>query len=357
MADGPGGERTEKASPKKREDERKKGNIFISKDVATVFSLTISFFILRFFIPNFMLAVQENYRTQLTRAGYVGTLDIPLAQSLFRELLMLFGTTILPAIVLISFVGVLSYGLQTRFLLSKEPLKFKPERIHPAKGIKKLFSLRSLIELLKSFIKIAALTWILYGNVQGLIADLPGMMDWDITWAFFYTGSRIFALIMSVMVALAIIAAADFLYQRWEYEKSIRMTKQEVKDEYKQLEGNPEIKGARKQKQWEYAVGRMVQTVRDADVVVKSTARFAVALKYNPGSDAAPAVLAKGRDKTAQRITQKADEYKVICIENRSLAKELYESAKIDEVIPARFFAPVAELLAELYSQNKKEER
>jgi flagellar biosynthetic protein FlhB len=357
MAESGGGEKTEKASPKKRQDERKKGNILMSKDVATVISLVLSFFILRFFVPNFVLGIQEHYKTQMLRIRDFESIDVTLANSFLREFLMLFGTTIFPAIVLIATVAIIATGFQTKFLWATDKLKFKFERINPIKGFKKLFSLRSLVELFKSLIKISVLTWVLYGNVQRVIADLPGMMDWDVMSAFSYTGHQIFSLIISVGIAFSVVAALDFLYQRWEYEKNIKMSKQEVKDEYKQMEGNPEIKGARRQKQREYAMGRMMQAVKEADVVVRNPTHYAVALKYKLEVDAAPTVLAKGTDNIALKIIEEAESYDISCVENRSLARGLYQAAEIDAVIPSEFFQPVAELLALLYTEKAKEKR
>jgi flagellar biosynthetic protein FlhB len=357
MAEGPGGEKTEKASPKKREDERKKGNIFMSRDVATVISLVVSFYILRFFTPSFLTHIQENYKLQILRIRDIQILDIPMVMVIFRESLLLFAVTILPAILLIAFIGVIGTGIQTRFLWSREQIKFKFERINPIKGIKKLFSMRSVVELLKSLIKVVLLTWLLYGNVEAVVEDLPGMMDWDIWSAAAFTGEEITSLVISVGIAFSAVAAVDFFYQRWEYEKNIMMTKQEIKDEYKQMEGNPEVKGARKQKQREYAMGRMMQAVKDADVVVRNPTHYAVALKYTLEVDAAPMVLAKGQDRIALRIVEEAGRHEIACIENKTLARGLYEAAEIDALIPAEFFQPVAELLAWLYSQKKKEKQ
>ncbi|MCL2579673.1 MAG: flagellar biosynthesis protein FlhB [Oscillospiraceae bacterium] len=352
-----GSEKTEKASPKKRADERKKGNIFVSKDITTVVSLVASFFILSFFIGGFLDRVQEIYRLQMQRLEYVTTLEPFLLMQLYRDLILTIVTTLLPAMLLISAVTIAIVMTQTKLLFATENLKFKGERLNPIKGLKRLFSLRSIVELAKSLIKISALAYILYVNISTVVDDMPLMIDWELGQAITYTGQRLLMLVAWVGVVFAGVAALDYLYQRYEYEKNIKMTKQEVKDEYKQMEGNPEVKSARRQKQREYAMGRMMQSVGEADVVVRNPTHYAVALKYKLDEDVAPVVLAKGKDLIAQKIVEEAEAHGVATVENKSLARGLYESAAIDAAIPGEFFQPVAELLAWLYSQQaaKKE--
>jgi len=351
------GEKTEKASPKKREDERKKGNIFMSKDVTTVITLVVSFYVMSLFIGRFLDRVGELFMGQLLRIRSLDLLDTTAVMEIYREVLVLIATTLLPAIVIICAISVMVVMIQTRFLWATDRIKFKLERINPLKGLKRMFALRSLVELAKSLVKISILAYILYFNIVGVLADLPGMIGWDVQQAAAYTGQRLLILIIWVGIAFAAVAALDFLYQRWEYEKNIKMSKHEVKDEYKQMEGNPEIKSARRQKQREYAMGRMMQAVEEADVVVRNPTHYAVALKYKLDEDVAPLVVAKGKDNIALRIIETAAEHGIDTVENKALARGLYESAEIDEMIPGEFFQPVAELLAWLYSTKatKKE--
>jgi len=354
---GEGGEKTEKASPKKRQDERKKGNVFMSKDIVTVATVAISFFTLQYFVGSFVSKLEENYRMQTQRAAELATLGPGDVMQLFREFCGVFASTILPVMLVIMLAGIVVSGAQTRFLFSHEQIKFKMSRLNPLSGIKKLFSIRSLVELVKSMLKIILLTWLLYGRVRDAMARLPLMIDWDIYQAAVYTGEQIMGLIISVIIAFSAVASADYLYQWWEYEKGIKMTKQEVKDEYKQMEGNPEIKSARRQKQREFATQRMMSQVKDSDVIVRNPTHYAVALKYELEVDPAPIVLAKGKDLIALKIVDEAEKHGVATIENKPLAKGLYELSQIDGVIPDEFYQPVAELLAWLYSTREKETR
>ena len=354
---GGGAEKTERASPKKRADERKKGNIFMSKDITTVISLVASFFIISLFIGGIIDNVMNIFRNMVLRMQTVQTVDLSVMMEIYRELMLFIATSLLPAIIIIGMVSVIIVLMQSKFLWATDRIKFKLSRINPLSGIKRMFALRSLVELVKSLIKVAILIYILYFNIVGVINDLPGMIDWDIMQAVRYAGDRILALIIAVGIAFAGVAALDFLYQRWEYEKNIRMTKQEVKDEYKQMEGNPEIKSARRQKQREFAMSRMMQAVEEADVVVRNPTHFAVALKYKLDVDVAPIVVAKGKDNIALRIIEEAEKHGIDTVENRTLARGLYDAAEIDQVIPGEFFQPVAELLAWLYSTKEGSSR
>ncbi len=354
MAQNEGGERTEKATPKRRSDERKKGNVFQSRDVTTILSLVGGFFIMRLFVGSFLEQVQELYRRQVYRINDIPQLDTTVVMALFRELATLVATTLLPAIILIGILAVLVVGFQTRWIWSTEQLKFKFERIDPIKGFKKLFTLRSLVELAKSIIKIVVIVWLLYGKVMNTVEYLPLMMDWDLMQAARFVGQEIIGLVITVAIAFGAVAVIDYTYQWWEYEKNIKMTKQEIKDEYKQMEGDPQIKGKRRQKQREYAMSRMMQAVKEADVVVRNPTHFAVALKYDLERDAAPLVLAKGQDRIALRIVEEAEANNVPTVENKALARSLYQLAQIDEMIPPELFAPVAELLAWLFSQRQE---
>lgn len=347
-----GGEKTEQASPKKRDDERKKGNVFMSKDIITIASVIVSFYALKAFIVSFLDQVQINFIYQFERIKSFDSLHNEEVMDIFREAMMIMVTTVIPVAAIIAIATILAAGAQTRFLFSQEQIKFKLERISILKGFKRLFSLRSLVELFKSLVKIIVLTWILYINIKDSVQLLPGMIDWEIMQVAAFTGEEIMSLVISVGVAFGAVAALDFMYQRWEYEKGIRMSKQEVKDEYKQMEGNPEIKSARRQKQQEYAQKRMMSQVKDADVIVRNPTHYAVAIKYTIDKDPAPMVLAKGADLIAQKIIEEAAKHNIITVENRPLARGLYENAAVDEYIPAEFFQPVAEVLAWLYNQK-----
>jgi len=347
-------EKTEQATPKKREDERKKGNIFMSKDITTIFSLIIGFYAISMFIGGFVAGAQDFYRTNMLRVVTAELLQIEDVMEIGREAAILFARSALPPMLIICLAMIVAVLVQTKLLFSRESLKFKFERLDIIKGIKKLFSMRSLVELIKSILKITVLIFLLYQNIKRIIGVVPGAVDWTIEQAISFAGRETMAVVQTVGIAFAAIATLDYFYQRWEYEKNIRMTKQEVKDEYKQIEGNPEIRGKRREKQREYAMQRMMAAVKEADVVVRNPTHFAVAIKYKLDVDLAPTVLAKGVDHVALRIVEEAEKHNVLTVENRPLARSLYELSEIDELIPPELYQPVAELLAWLYSTKNK---
>ena len=352
------GEKTEKASPKRRQDERKKGNIFQSKDITTLVGLVVSFFTLRFFVARFYTQISALFQLQMYRAMYVNAeqrLLFPDVIQIFADVAILVATTALPVMIVVALATIFAVGLQTKWLIAYEQIKFKLERIDPIKGFKKFFSLRKLVELLKSFVKISIVTSILYGRVMQIIEALPVMMNWEPLQGIVYIGNELMAIIISVAIAFGALAILDYIYQWWEYERGIRMSKHEVKDEYKQMEGNPEIKGKRREKQREFAMKRMMAQVKEADVVVRNPTHYAVALKYKLGEDLAPLVKAKGMDNVALKIIEEAEKYGVAVVENRPLARSLYDISNVDDVIPPDFFQPVAELLAWLYSTKEKD--
>ena len=347
-------EKTEQATPKKREDERKKGNIFMSKDITTIFSLIVGFYAISMFIGSFVAGAQDFYRMNMLRVVTVELLLFEDVLEIGREAALLFLRSMLPPMLIIGLAMIASVFAQTRFLFSRESMKFKLERLDLIKGFKKLFSMRSFVELLKSLVKISILIFLLYQNIIRIVGIVPAAVDWSIEQAIAFTGRETMAVVQTVAIAFAAIAILDYIYQRWDYEKNIRMTKQEVKDEYKQIEGNPEIRGKRREKQREYAMQRMMSAVKEADVVVRNPTHYAVAIKYKLDVDVAPTVVAKGVDHVAMRIVAEAEKHNVTTVENRPLARSLYELSEIDELIPPELYQPVAELLAWLYSTRNK---
>jgi flagellar biosynthetic protein FlhB len=297
-----------------------------------------------------------NYAEQMERAAAIETLPYEELRRMFTDGCLLILTTVVPAMVIAAMASVLITLFQTRGNVSQESMKFKFSRLSLLKGIKKFFSLRAIVELIKSIIKIIILVWILYGRIQTVLTYLPAMMDWEVMQALAYLGEEIMGMVIAVAIAFGAIALLDFFYQRWEYEKSIRMTKQEIKEEFKQMEGDPHIKSKRRQKQMEMAQRRMMQAVKDADVIVRNPDHYAVALKYTLDKDPAPMVVAKGVDLIALRIVAEGEKYGVVTVENKPLARGLYAAADVYGYIPAEFFQPVAELLAWIYSTKANKE-
>jgi flagellar biosynthetic protein FlhB len=350
-------EKTEKATPKKREDERKKGNIFQSADTVSAFCVLIIFVALRIAMPYIYRSLSNIMRASIQSIGEQDTLTTTYVLSLNRS--MWFQILLLSAPVLLAAAGtgILVTGVQTKFKFSGEKIKFKLNNISPLQGIKRLFSLRSIIEVLKSAIKTAIIGYIIYKKIVDISAQCIVMMQTDVLRSTVAILNDLMELVIAISVVLLALAAADYFYQWWEYERNIKMTKQEVKEEFKQLEGNPEIKGRIRQLQREMSRRRMMQQVPTADVVVRNPTHFAVALRYNPDEDNAPVVVAKGQDYVALRIVEIAEQHGIPMKEDKPLARALYASVEVGSEIPSEFYSALAVVMAWVFQLKKEMKR
>lgn len=252
-------------------------------------------------------------------------------------------------------LGVIPVIAQTKGLFSMEAMKPKFSRLNPFSGIKKLFSLQSLVGIVKGLIELIVIGVILYFQISDRMTAFAKLLDTDIIKIVAYISETVMSMIISIFIMLVFVAAMDYLFQWWSFEKKLKMSKQEVKDEYKQLEGDPQIKSKIKRKQQEMAQKRMMQEVPNADVVIRNPTHYAVALKYNRETAyKAPVVVAKGTDSLALKIVDIAREHNVYITENKPLARGLYEAVDIGREIPREFYTAVAEVLAMVYeAQNK----
>ena len=217
-----------------------------------------------------------------------------------------------------------------------------------------MFSLKQVVELLKAVIKIIILGVILYGILKDEIVVIAQMMDIDPLSSAAYVLKEIVSMVLKVAMVFAAIAGFDYFYQRWSYEKNLKMTKEEVKEEYKQTEGDPKIKGKIRSLQQSMARSRMMQAVPDADVIIRNPTHYAVALRYDVDKDNAPVVIAKGQDLIALKIVEIGEAHKVTVIKNKPLARGIYASTPLGGQIPAEYYGVVAEILVEVFRMNKK---
>lgn len=347
-------EKTEKATPKRRQEERKKGNIFQSHDVVMVLSMLVGFNALKLLAP----LMYENMAHCIDSFfQYASGREIVTAENIGTMLvkgLMSFGIIALPILFVSMISAVIFTAVQTRMMFSMDAIKFKANRISFFKGVKRLFSLRSLIEVIKAIIKISVLGWLVYSEIEKRVVEIPRLMDGSVNGTIIFIGDTILSIVNMVGVFFLFIAAFDYLYQWWEYEKNLRMSKHDIKEEYKQTEGDPKIKGKIKEKQQQMANMRMMQKVPEADVIIRNPTHYAVALKYDPDKNIAPMLVAKGADRIALKIVGIAEENDIYMIENKPLARGLFESVEIDKEIPAEYYQAVAGILAFAYKLKKK---
>lgn len=349
------GEKTERATPKKRRDERKKGNVFSSKDLVAALFLLIVFLVLKALAPLMYVTFSNSMKTWLSLCDGSFKLTDSGMKSIFIDIVK---TTLIiagPVMAVAVLSNIIFTGAQTRFIFSGEALKPKFSRINPIEGIKRLFSLHSLVEVAKSLIKIAVISAIIYDHIKNSLRTIAKLFDVDLLSSVAYIASEIFSTVMIIAIFFVGLGVFDFLYQWWEYEKNLRMTKQEVKEEFKQTEGDPQIKGKIRQKQQEMSRRRMMQQVPNADVVIRNPTHYAVAILYDPDKNNAPVVIAKGMDYVALKIIDIAKEHGVTLTENKPLARALYEEVDLGREIPPTFYQEVAEILAWVYDlKNKK---
>ncbi len=278
-----------------------------------------------------------------------------LIQECFYEMLVIFAKSAGPLLLITVVVAIAATFAQTRGLVTGELLRPKFNRISPLQGFKRLFSLRSIIEAVKGILKIVILLWLIYTCVSDLIIVSSSYLYMDIHEACKHIFNAIFSMMLKVGLAFLVLAAFDFLYQWWDYEREMKMSKQEIKEEYKQTEGDPQVKGKIKELQRRMAQQRMMQQVPQADVVIRNPTHFAVALRYKLGEDEAPVVLAKGQDFMAQRIVAVAEEHKIAVVENVAVARALYANTEVGREIPPMLYGAVAEVMVFLYKLDEIE--
>ena len=348
------GGKTEKASPKKRRDERKKGNVFKSQDIVTVVSLLGSFCSLRFLFPVIYGSTASYAKRCIVGVGELKDFQVLGGGYYLRDLLLQFIKISLPLLLVAVFMAAIGVGSQTKFLCTMKNAAPKFSRLNPIGGIRKIISLKSVVELSKSLIKIIVLLSVLYQFLKSCLPFVTASLNISSLGAASYLLQYIYSMILKVVMWFGVIAAFDFLYQWWDYERQLMMSKQEVKEEYKQQEGDPQIKGRIRNLQRMRAKQRMMQAVPTADVVIRNPTHVAVALKYDISSDRAPILVAKGVDHTALKIVEVAMDSHVEVIENVSVARAVYSSTELNQEIPPELYGIVADLMIYIYQLKGK---
>lgn len=347
------GEKTEKATPKKRQDARKKGQAAKSQDISTAAVLLAVFFYLKLagnhLLTEIISLFQNSFQDYMLMEPTAGNLQV-LMLAILKQLLLYFGPILLVALV----AGVTANLAQVGFMFSAEALQPKFEKINPISGFKRIFSIRALVELVKSLLKIVFVGIITFTILWQGMPDILTLSQKSVEAALLTLGSLTVKMGLFASGALLFLAILDYLYQKYDYEKSIRMSKQDIKDEFKNAEGDPVIKSRIKQRQREIAMRRMMQEVPKADVVITNPTHYAVAIRYDQAKQDAPFVVAKGVDYVAQKIKMIAKENNVMTVENRPLARALYSQLEIGDAIPEEFYKAVAEILAFVYRTKNK---
>ncbi len=337
-------DKTEPATPKRRREAKEKGQVAKSQDLAQVSTLLGGIIMMN------VLASQLYDLLVVETTKHLSQLDIEvLTTEVFKENLLrfigVFFIIIAPILSTVLILGIVVNYLQVGFMFTLDPIKPSFEKMSPIKGLKQLFSMRKAVELLKTLIKLAIISYYGYLVVKGQMASFMELPYEDPIKGFVFIFDIIYSTVVKIAAGLFLVALFDYFYQKYEFEKSIKMSKQEIKDEYKQTEGDPQIKGKIKQMQRELLKKKMIEDVPKATVVITNPTHISIALKYERGMGA-PEIVAKGVDHMAMRIREIATENKIPLIENKPLARAMYGVVEVGDEIPEEFYQAVAEILA-----------
>ncbi|MEX0944436.1 MAG: flagellar biosynthesis protein FlhB [Balneolaceae bacterium] len=347
-------EKTEEPTQRKIEKAREEGNVSLSKEVSSVVLMIVSVVM---FIGSggFMYnRVEALFETFMMGSGMA--LENQDHAMEYLEMAMWYGFEMMtPLLIVIFFVALLVNVIQTKGAFSTKAIEPKGNKINPVNGIKKIFSMKGFFELAKGFVKLFIVVVIVYYTVRNHMETFISFIIMPMEYSMTESGYHLLAFVSKVLAALFVLSVADALYQRFQHHKDLRMTKQEIKDEFKQMEGDPHVKGQRKkfgmalrQKK------RLDHAILASDVVVTNPTHYAVALRYDPDRNDAPIVMAKGQRLKALRIKELAKKYGIPIVENKSVARALFATAEEDDYIPADLFRAVAEILAYVYKLKKK---
>lgn len=347
-------EKTEEATPKKKSEARKKGQIARSKDVGLAITMVTCTLVI-LLLSGMIVGNLKDTMVYFLQSGMLQDINEMSIKSIVLTVLMKAGLCILPVVVPIMIAGIVASLMQTGFLLTGEPLKPKFSKLNPISGFKNMFSKKSFVDLLKNLAVVTVIGFIGFLYVRDNYDKILQISNTYLPSLGGQVQDLVVGIFFQVSVVLVIIAAADYFVQFKFHQKDLRMTKQEIKEEYKQMEGDPQIKSKIKQKQREMATRRMMASVADATVVITNPTHLSIALKYEEGNNEAPKVVAKGADLVALKIKEVAKENDVPIMENKPLARMIYEQVDIDREVPQEMYQAVAEILAMVYKlKNKK---
>lgn len=346
-------QKTEDPTHKRLEDARKKGQVIFSREVTSFFVL----FVLAMGVTSFMPGMMRHTATSMSRF-----LEVPDTYPIDSSNILILYENVMKdffgimSLLFIFLIGASFFSplIQRGWLVSFESLKPQISRISPIKGLGRLFSLRSIMEFAKGIFKLTLIGIISYYAVATALPEIGQLYTHSAISVFALLGILSARIMIGVCVFMFFVALLDYLYQRYEYMKNMRMSKQEIKEEFKSTEGNPEVKSKLKEIRRERANKRMMSTVPEADVVVTNPTHYSIALKYNPDSTAAPKLIAKGQDHLALKIREIAREHDIPLVENPPLARALYASVEVDEEIPITHYQAVAEIIRYVYKLKGK---
>jgi len=345
-------EKTEEPTSKKLEDAKKEGNVPRSQDTSAFITLVVAVIVVYFATSFLTSRIESLYRYYI---GLVGTEITPkIAYSIGLNSLKELVLMVIPIAAVVALSGILASLVQFGFVFTTKPLTPDLKKIDPIKGFGKLFSMKKLIESIKITAKVAIVFVIAFYFLIQYTHELPTVINFSLHGQIGWLVEKIIMLVSIMLMILFVLAMIDLMIVRFQYFKDLRMSKQEIKDEYKQMEGDPQVKGRIKKLQMEMAQKRMMADIPSADVIITNPTHYAVALRYDKDRENAPRVIAKGVDNLALKIKEIGRENMIQIVENPPLARELYAKCDLDALIPDNFYQAVAEVLAFVYKSKNK---
>lgn len=355
--EGPGGEKTEEPTSKKLEDARKEGQVAKSQEFAQSLTLLVLFLLLRIWTSTLTRQLGDLFDGFYGRIPYF--VKLPSYYDHHNEYTKLINIGLLRTLIIILPFLLAGFAVcfvadlvQVKWKPTSKPLKPKFNKLNPISGIKRIFSVTKLVELLKSIIKLVVIGVVIYNEIKDQWPLLYMLYDIPMMQGIVMAGQLLVDIGFKIAIVFIVVAFADFGFQKWKFHQDMKMTKQEVKEEYKSTEGDPAIKGKIRQRMQEASRRRMMQSLPKADVVITNPSHYAVALRYDKEQAEAPYVVAKGADYVAQKIKEAAKEHKIEIVENKPLARSLYANVEIGEEIPEELYVAVAEVLALVYKKT-----
>ena len=355
--DGPGGEKTEPATSKKLGDARSEGQVCKSRELDQALALVGLFLTLKVavsFMGSTFLEVFSDIYNKIPDTEAATELSTVAVMSYMQHAALLSLKLAGPFFAVGFLIAFVSNLVQVKWKVSTKPLQPKLDKFNPVNGFKRMFSKDSLFELLKSIVKIAMIAIIAYTSIRSHLQEIFLLYHITLNQAIALVGSIVIDVGLKIAIVYCVVGAVDYLYQKHKFNEDMKMTKQEVKDEMKNSEGDPQIKSKQRQRMQEASRRRMMQDVPQADVVITNPTHYAVALKYDAGTGTAPILVAKGADLIAQRIKEIARENKVEIVENKPLARMIYTNVEIGREIPPELYQAVAEILAAVYRAHNR---
>jgi flagellar biosynthetic protein FlhB len=349
--DGPDGEKTEEPTAKKLQDARKKGQVMKSTEVVTASTLLVFFIMLKLFVGFIGNRFMGGFSLVMSHIDDFTSdvFDTNRACTILREVIVYILVTALPLMLAGFFTTIISMLVQVKWKVTFEPMKPKFDKFNPVSGMKRLFSKDKLMDLLKSVAKVAILAYVVYAYLKNQWALVFDMYSYTLPQAIEVIGNTVINVGIRISLCFGVVALFDFFYQKWKFHQDMMMSKQEVKDEYKNSEGDPKVKSQQRQRMQQASQRRMMKELPNADVVITNPTHLAVAILYDKDRYEAPVVLAKGADYLAEKIKNVARENSIEIVENKPLARMLYHNVEIGAQIPPELYQMVAEVLAYVY--------